>query len=183
MRFGTLLLGATLAWPCASMAINKCIGADGKAVFQDAPCAGGQGGKIEVRPSRGSAPPAAPAQSPAVAPSSSQLPASPVSETERLRALSRKLNRENRLVSLQHAIPSARGAVDEQKRRCDAQLAALQRKKLASTNNLAGATWEQSISMEMSALAQRCDTEIRTLSDNVDRLLREQSEIKAELGK
>ena len=44
----TLLLTATApAW-----AINKCVGPNGKAVFQDAPCAG-QGGAVTVKPASG----------------------------------------------------------------------------------------------------------------------------------
>lgn len=63
------LLAASPAW-----AINKCTGADGKVVYQDAPCEG-KGEKIEVRPASGparSAPPAAP-QTPAPPP----IPAAP----------------------------------------------------------------------------------------------------------
>lgn len=42
------LLAASPAW-----AINKCTGPDGKVVFQDAPCADGRGGKIDVKPASG----------------------------------------------------------------------------------------------------------------------------------
>lgn len=65
------LLAVTPAW-----AINKCTGADGKVVFQDAACPG-KGEKIDVRPASGAGraaptsapmPPAAPALSPVASP-------------------------------------------------------------------------------------------------------------------
>ena len=50
---GVLLVGVALAGP--SWAVNKCVGADGRVSFQDAPCAGA-GGAIVVRPASGAAP-------------------------------------------------------------------------------------------------------------------------------
>ena len=46
-----VFLGA-LALTAPSWAVNKCTGADGKVVFQDAPCAG-KGEKLDVRPASG----------------------------------------------------------------------------------------------------------------------------------
>ena len=66
----TIFLAAALTAVMPSWAINKCIGADGKVAFQDAPCAG-QGQKIDVKPASGNAPKsinAATASGPAVAP-------------------------------------------------------------------------------------------------------------------
>lgn len=162
--------------PGASWAINKCTGPDGKTVFQDAPCAPGRGGRIEVKPASGHAP--------APAAAAAATPGKPQTEVERIRALSRKLNRENRLMTLENrAIPDARAAIDNQRAQCDREQATLRQRKLAATNNLAGATWEQSISEEMSAAARRCDTEIRFRMNQLESLQREQAEIKAELGK
>lgn len=167
--------------PSASWAINKCIGLDGKTVFQDAPCAPGRGGQIEVKPASGHAPP--PMTAAPTATSAASLPA-PQTEIERIRALSRKLNRENRLMTLENrAIPDARAAIDNQRIQCEREQAALRQRKMAAANNLAGATWEQSISEEMSAAARRCDTEIRFRMSQLESLQKEQSEIKAELGK
>ena len=64
LRYAACILALGLVPP--AWAINKCIGPDGKAVFQDAPCAG-KGEEIKVRPASGSAPAAAP---PASAPES-----------------------------------------------------------------------------------------------------------------
>ena len=46
------LLAAVLIAASPAWAINKCTGADGKVVFQDAPCMG-RGEKLEVRPASG----------------------------------------------------------------------------------------------------------------------------------
>lgn len=71
------LFAATPAW-----AVNKCIGPDGKVVFQDAPCTG-KGEKLDVRPASGAAraaAPAAPISAPsasAAAPPATAVPAQP----------------------------------------------------------------------------------------------------------
>ena len=55
MRFNALLVGFAMCLAPAAWAVNKCTGADGKVVFQDAPCADGKGQKMDIRPASGSA--------------------------------------------------------------------------------------------------------------------------------
>ncbi len=74
-------------------------------------------------------------------------------------------------------IPDAVMAVDRHRARCDAEISSLQGKKRFANNNLAGATWEGSISGEMAALATRCDTQNRELREEVDRLRAECREL------
>ena len=50
----SLLLAAALLMAALAWAINKCKTAEGKMVFQDAPCAG-EGEKLDVRPASGHA--------------------------------------------------------------------------------------------------------------------------------
>lgn len=52
----------------------------------------------------------------------------------------------------------------------NAELDVLRSKKAMANNNLAGATWEQSISAEMSAVVSRYDARIRSLEGEVARL-------------
>lgn len=105
-------------------------------------------------------------------------------EVQRLEALTDQLKNENRLHSLDvRLVPDAHGAVGRQKVRCDAEMAALKAQKGRAHNNLAGATWEQSISTEMTALATCCDTEARSLADRLASLQREQAGLKASSGK
>lgn len=180
------LTTAALCFTGHAFAINKCRSPDGKTVFQDVPCATGEGGKIDVKPASGSGQANGPTQNtPGMigASPAAQRP-QPQTEAQRIEAQADLLNKENRLRTLDvRAIPDARHAVTRQKARCDGELAALKSKKNRANNNLAGATWEQSISSEMAAVATRCDTESRTLSSTLEGLLNEQSSIKAALGK
>lgn len=181
MRFLSVTICIALCAALPAHAINKCKASDGRFVYQDRPCLTGQGGEIEVRPASGHAAPAPP---PAPAVAGAAPPAQPQTEAQRLQLLSQKLRKSNRLDSLNvRIVPDAQGAVDFQKARCDKSIAALQLKKQSASNNLAGATWEGSISAEMSALAARCDTEARATTRNLDTLLKEQSDLRAELGK
>lgn len=52
----------------------------------------------------------------------------------------------------------------------DQRIAQLRRTKRSAANNLAGATWEESLSKEMTAIAMQYDTDIRSLDTQIDRL-------------
>lgn len=52
-------------------------------------------------------------------------------------------------------------------------MAALRNRKQSAANNLAGATWELSLSSEMSAVATRCDTKQREMALERENLLKE----------
>lgn len=60
-----VLAAAVLLTP--AWAVNKCTGADGKVVFQDAPCSG-KGEEIQIKPASGSAARPAAAAAPQNAP-------------------------------------------------------------------------------------------------------------------
>jgi hypothetical protein len=70
-------------------------------------------------------------------------------------------------------VPLAEAEVTRHRAQCDKQLAALRAQKALANNNLAGATWEGSISGEMTAVATRCDTRNRELREDVERVLAE----------
>lgn len=55
-------------------------------------------------------------------------------------------------------------------RRMDSELTSLRLKKTRAANNTAGATWEQSISDEMSAVTSRYQTKIDSAQRQIDRL-------------
>ena len=67
------------------------------------------------------------------------------------------------------------GQIVEHRSAMSDQIANLQRKKQYANNNLAGATWEQSISDEMSAVSQKYDALIRNDQSQID-LLRADAE-------
>ena len=89
MTWPAVFLGAALLAAAPAWAINKCTGADGKVVFQDAPCAG-KGETLDVRPASGHAarvpspvptPVSAQATTPAPATPPVPAPAAPVKST------------------------------------------------------------------------------------------------------
>lgn len=117
----------TPAW-----SINRCTGADGKVVFQDAPCSG-KGQRIDVRPSRGAAPSSsASPESASVSPTQ----AAPARKKEGAfgESWQRRTYLENR------GLPDARAAVDHHLRKCAEQQRELASRKSRANNNLAGAT-------------------------------------------
>ena len=138
----------------------------------------GQGGKIEVTPASGQGVSTPGTQAAAATGAPAQT------ETERLQQLSKKYRDTSRLDALQsREIPGLRNYLDRQKNRCDAQVAALRSKQGSAKNNLAGATYLQSIAVEMSTVATQCDTDVRLGSARLQDLLKEESALKTALGK
>lgn len=162
-----VVMASNHAW-----AINKCTGTDGKVVYQDAPCAG-RGEAIDVRPSRGHT---SATQSTAVtAPTATQNATAPTKKEGAFGASwQRRTYLENR------GIADARAAIDGHQRSCAAKQAELVRRKGYANNNLAGATWEQSISAEMQAAATMCDSRARELRAELESLQKELRELQAQ---
>lgn len=158
-----------------ALAINKCIGPNGRPVFQDAPCPEGRGGAIDVKPASGygqtSHGPSAGGSASGDATSKSS---SPQTEAQRIEAQIAQSQRQRRKQELEVLlVPAARGRVEQAMRDCESQLAALRSRKALANNNLAGATWENSISSEMIAVSTQCDTRTRTLQSELDAVLQE----------
>lgn len=154
---------ATLSGP--TWAINKCTGPDGKMVFQDAACAG-KGEKINVRPASGDA-----VVREVLPPAAAGAATKTLTETERIEAQISDSQRKRRRQDLESLlVPNAKGVIRTQRAECDAELKALQAKKSQANNNLAGATWEGSISSEMSAVATMCDAKNRDATESLKTL-------------
>lgn len=165
-----LLALATLATP--AHAVFKCKGPTGAPVFQEAPCAG-EGQVLEVKPASGAAPVPAKTATPGTEGSTTDN-RPPETLAERINRNTDAAAKERRLRELQGSfLPRAHAQLAAHRNSCDAEYRALQNKKTRSANNLAGATWEQSISSEMSALMTRCDSKARDFERNIDQLLRE----------
>lgn len=154
-------------------AINKCTGPTGQVTFQDAPCATGTGGRIEVRPASGRAPEsAAPmASSPGGSTTPPKVQQTEAQRLEKVLASSQAYRRRVDLESL--LVPQAQGALYQTRARCDSELKSLHAQKSRANNNLAGATWEASLSQEMQAVSTRCDTQQRELKEEYESLRRE----------
>lgn len=154
-----LLATAAMAEP--ALAIHKCVDATGRVSFQDAPCPG-RGGAIDVRPASG----AAPVQSPGG--SSAQ----PTASTPKEGPFGARWQRRTYLE--QRGVPDAIANVDHVKRSCERKLGELESLKATASNNLAGATYLQSLSAQMQAEATMCDLKSREA-------LARQQELSAEL--
>lgn len=163
------LLAASPAW-----AINKCTGADGKVVFQDAPCAG-RGETLDVRPASGPAQQQAPAVQAGGANTPGAMPAPAAKKKEGAFGDSwqRRTYLENR------GVPDARAAIAGNKAECERKHAALVARKGSANNNLAGATYLQSLAAEMQATATMCDTRARELNTQLEAMEKELRELRA----
>ncbi|WP_315123988.1 DUF4124 domain-containing protein [Comamonas antarctica] len=161
-------------------AVYKCVDANGRVTFQQSACSGAtQGAKLDVQPASGY--PASPPPSNAATADSSSPRAS---EADRLNALSARLAKENRLSTLNNlTIGGAQDDIVRARRQCQAELDAVRNRKKLASNDLAGATWEQSLSAEMQAIAAQCDTEQRRLQAILDRYLTEKQDLERELAK
>lgn len=101
-----------------------------------------------------------------------------MTEAQRIEQQIAQSQKARRLQELQvRLVPEADAAINRQRTACDRELAALSAKKSRANNNLAGATWEVSISSEMTAVATRCDTKARDLKDQADLLRAECREL------
>lgn len=171
------LMAATPAW-----AVYKCQDASGRTTFQETPCSGAnQGGKLDVHPASGNAPKP---QAPAIGTGAPGTAPPTMTEADRLNNLSARLAKENRLSTLNNlAIGAAQGEILRAETQCQAEIEAVRNRKALADNSLAGATWEQSLSSEMQAIATRCDTEQRRLQANLERLLSEKQGLERALSK
>ncbi|ART52786.1 hypothetical protein CBP34_15480 [Acidovorax carolinensis] len=174
MKHLAFLAIALLASP--TWAINKCIGPDGKVVFQDAPCAG-KGETINVQPASGHAPKTVPAATTAGANAAPATVANTAPANKKEGAFGESWQRRTYLEN--RGVADARAATDNHQRECAAQQVALASRKRIANNNLAGATWEQSISAEMQAAATMCDSRSRELRAELEALQKELRELQA----
>lgn len=150
--------------PAEAWAINKCTGADGKVVFQDAPCSG-RGETLDIRPATG------PAPSNTSTTNAAGTATSTTKEGVFGESWQRRTYLENR------GIPDAQAAISKHKLSCEQKQAELRAKQGTANNNLAGATFLQSIAAEMQAAATTCDTRARELSTELDTMKKELADL------
>lgn len=139
-----MILTAAVAVSGAQAQVYKC-SEGGTTVFSDVPCAKGRGKEIAVRPATGAAPAA---EAIDATPNSSSNPKAMLEQYEQAR----------KLRAIDFEIEQIERDLERDPRKLDAELKALRNKKMWANNNLAGATWESSISQEMQAVTQRYET-------------------------
>lgn len=168
-----LALAALLLAAPAMAQIYKCPDANGRTVIQQVPCMGGKA--MNVRPASGHDPARAPVPAPAdAAVGGGAAAAKPMTEAERINARTEASQRDRRRDELQNrGVPSADAAIGATRRNCRAEMARLEADRGTANNNLAGATYLQSLATQEQALQMRCAAEERTRRDDYQRLLAE----------
>jgi hypothetical protein len=163
MKTQAALLALSCLAVSSAWAINKCTGADGSVVFQDAPCSG-KGEQLYVRPSSGVA---------RTAPASEDG-TKPQTNAERIEGQIAASQKERRLRELsQREVPGAEAAIQQHLANCEAEQARIQRDQFAYVQNLYGKTHAAQKAAEMAAVASRCDTRDRELRSVAERLKNE----------
>jgi len=152
----------------AGTTMYKCIG-NGTTLYQGTPCAG-PGSTITLKPANGT-----PASGPEAVPGSvsgDQSPEAKAKEHVRSMELERKQK------DADYEIEKAESELRHLQADLDRDLDKLKIKKQYAKNNLAGATYEQSISTEMQAVSERYKTNIQITQDKLGRLRGEAADLR-----
>ena len=153
-RLTTTLIVATLSIGTAQAAVYKCEGPNGKLTFSDQPCQGAPSEEVTVD---------------YVKPSAEQrLDAAEAAASHQRMAKERDQQQAER--ARQAQIASIQNSIDRLQAARDRELAALRLQKRTAANNLAGASYLQSISQEMEAVTQRYAADIRSARAELSRL-------------
>jgi len=158
----TLLLLVTLLLTFSAQAkIYKCVDANGRTNYTQTKCPNAQ--EIIIRSQKIYHQPATSSVN------SIAKKASVMASARRVKEIDREINdHRERIVYLQQRMRS--------------EIAQLREKKYYANNNLAGATWEQSISQEIEAVTKRYDIEINVQQKAIDRLYEEQKFLKSDFN-
>lgn len=175
----------TLAAPGAQ-AQYKCTGSDGRVSFQQTPCEDRQRQEaVRLRDALQPIPPR-PRVSESVAPTPPQAPTAadqPRPTESPYTRLNEMLSRERRTLELEREIQATESAIDYRNNQLTAEMAALRSQKQRANNNLAGATWEQSISTEMQAVAIKYKTQNDNDHERLKKLRTDLESVKKVAGK
>lgn len=169
-----LIAAALTAIAMPSAAINKC-NIDGRVVFQDTPCPEGTGGAITVRPASGSV--SEPGGDPDAPSSNDSSAATAPSSSSDMRERAEALEKERKGREIDHQIKIVEQRIKGLERKQAAELAALSSKKQHSRNNLAGATWEASISQEQQAVMSRYESLMKNERSKIEQLIAQRARL------
>ena len=144
----------------AQSAFYKCV-VDGNTTFTDQPC--DQGAKSEVLNN---------IEVVKRVPSTRRQTEN-ASSVERMNKATASMYADRRKSELKRDISDKEKSVVTLQKRMDAEVAGLRFKKRFASNNLAGATYEGSISEEISAVVSRYDSKISVAQRDIDRFYKE----------
>lgn len=147
-----MLVASIISLPAVAQ-VNKCT-INGQTVYQAAPCP--QGAKAAILKYRNDI-------------------AEDDAKAAREDFLAREKARQtaDRRLSIEREMSALERQIERYQKDMDAELAALRNAKGAAANNLAGATWEQSLSTEMQAVTTKYQTKIKIAQDKIATLREE----------
>ncbi|RIX79105.1 DUF4124 domain-containing protein [Acidovorax cavernicola] len=162
-----LFVAALFAVAQPSWALYKCVGAGGATSFQETPCERAQA-QTAIKPLVEAPKPAVAPSGPSGEPSSAVTAGRPTLDQQVKDAEADRLRRE-----AGYTLRDKTAQLERHRQACDSQ----QREILANTararNNLAGATYAQSIATEANAAALRCETRGREIQSEVEEARRQ----------
>jgi uncharacterized protein (DUF305 family) len=142
--------------------VYKCV-ENGKTIFQGTPCAG-TGNKVTVKPANGTS---VSTRQDTDQPSKTAKPT-----VSKLKQNVEAMEIERRQRDIAYEVRDLERDIDHYQSAMDRELGALDKKKVYAKNNLAGATWEQSISTEMQAVTSKYQSKIQVAQERITQLRR-----------
>jgi hypothetical protein len=161
---------ACLSSGVASAELYKCVDG-GKTTYQGTPCTG-PGSTVSVEPATKVSPPPPPPASANKSPSPEPTPFAKAKE----HVLAMELERRQR--EIEYEVEELESRILRYQADMERELALLRHKKDYAANNLAGATYEQSISGEMQVVADRYRVNIEVARDRMAELRKEAAELR-----
>ncbi len=149
-----LLVFSCLSWPAA--AINKCTLSNGKVIYSDMPCPGGKTQQIAIQKS-------------SVAEPDKLRPSTGIEPAKYERQLRKRLD----LEKIDRDIGFYFAEINRLENNREAEINNLMRQGSRANNNLAGATFLNSLAQEQNAVALRYNATIQQVNNNIQ-ALREQ---------
>lgn len=154
------LVAALIAAPGAQAGIYKCV-VNGQTVFSQHPC-GDQA--VEVKPK-------------VIQPSASAM-AEQQAANASVQAAASSMERSRRMVQIERSIAGLDDSIAAMGAERDQRIADLRFNRNYANNNLAGATWQQSLAMEMEAVAAQYAASIQSAQLEKSRLLEEYARLR-----
>ncbi len=156
LMLALVMLGA----PLAQADIYKCV-IGGKTVFSQTPCAPDA---VEVRPK--------------VVQPSAEAMAEQQAVNASVQAAASAMERDRRMRAIERAIEELDARIVQMEAERDRTIARLRFNRLYANNNLAGATWQQSLAAEMEAVAVQYGTSISAAQEERKLLLEEYARLR-----
>ncbi|MBV1920419.1 MAG: DUF4124 domain-containing protein [Pseudomonadales bacterium] len=146
LRKAVLILALSIVSSVEATSIYKCIGENGRTEFSQSPCSDSAEHLIIDVPKIGTA------------------------GSTNARKVVDDIEKSNRLREIDRETKKLEKEISNYQKEMDSEIRRLRNKKQYAANNLAGATWEESISTEMSAIVASIKTKIDAAREKIKSL-------------